>query len=53
MERYPWEGLSGYVEIDVSEWVDDMLLGWTVEERTRWEGEGGFILDDRLWWGGS
>jgi hypothetical protein len=37
--------------VDVSEWVDDQLMGWSVEERTRWEGEGGLIPKERTpWW---
>jgi hypothetical protein len=42
------------VEFDLTEWVEDSLVGWSVEERTRWEGEGGFIPGKRpeelLWW---
>jgi hypothetical protein len=29
--------------IDLTEWVEDQLVGWSIEERTRWEGEGGLI----------
>jgi hypothetical protein len=37
--------------VDVSEWVDDQLTGWSIEERTRWEGEGGLIPEQRSpWW---
>jgi hypothetical protein len=35
--------------IDMTEWCDDMLIGWSIEERTRWEGEGGYI-PERPWW---
>jgi hypothetical protein len=29
--------------IDLTEWIEDQIMGWSIEERTRWEGEGGFI----------
>ena len=29
--------------IDLTEMTDDMLSGWSMTERTRWEGEGGLI----------
>lgn len=45
--------------VDLTEWTDDLLMGWDVYERTRWEGEGGFIprsmevvlfYDGSIWW---
>ena len=50
--RFPWKLDEIEVEIDMTEYVDDLLMGWSIEERTRWEGEGGLIPRPwhALWW---
>jgi hypothetical protein len=39
-------------EVDLTEWVEDtVIMRWSVEERTRWEGEGGLIPSKPVpWW---
>ena len=38
-----FDPFTGEIVIDLVEWTDDLIIGWNIVERTRWEGEGGLI----------
>ena len=44
-----WKTIDFTEVVDLTYWVRNKIIGWSEEERSRWEGEGGFVPPDDFW----